>query len=147
MNKLLKGSFTVVCGAVAVEAVRRLVNSKPQPKYDPWERSPYKEFSHRVLVVGGGFAGYTVAKTLGELIGDREAPGTKALLETVYSSYLPNKVVAGRSEGDEEAMRLVPLLADRSMRGGEATAYVCVNYACQSPTTEPAELARQLGVG
>ena len=81
------------------------------------------------------------------IIGDREAPGTKALLEAVYSSYLPNKVVAGRSEGDEEAMRLVPLLADRSMRGGEATAYVCVNYACQSPTTEPAELARQLGVG
>jgi len=81
------------------------------------------------------------------IIGDREAPGTKALLETVYSSYLPNKVVAGRSEGDEEAMRLVPLLADRPMRGGEATAYVCVNYACKSPTTEPAELARQLGVG
>ena len=81
------------------------------------------------------------------IIGDREAPGTKALLETVYSSYLPNKVVAGSSEGDEEAMRLVPLLADRPMRGGEATAYVCVNYACQSPTTEPAELARQLGVG
>ena len=81
------------------------------------------------------------------IIGDREAPGTKALLKSVYSSYLPNKVVAGRSEGDEEAIRLVPLLADRPMRGGEATAYVCVNYACQSPTTEPAELARQLGVG
>ena len=81
------------------------------------------------------------------IIGDREAPGTKALLETVYSSYLPNKVVAGSSEGHEEAMRLVPLLADRPMRGGEATAYVCVNYACQSPTTEPAELARQLRVG
>jgi uncharacterized protein YyaL (SSP411 family) len=81
------------------------------------------------------------------IIGDREAPGTKALLETVYSSYLPNKVVAGRSEGDEEAMRLVPLLADRPMRGGEATAYVCINHACQSPTTEPVELARQLGVG
>jgi uncharacterized protein YyaL (SSP411 family) len=81
------------------------------------------------------------------IIGDHEAPGTKALLETVYSSYLPNKLVAGRSEDDEEAMRLVPLLADRTMRGGEATAYVCVNYACQSPTTEPAELARQLGVG
>ncbi|HEY6751356.1 MAG TPA: thioredoxin domain-containing protein [Rubrobacteraceae bacterium] len=81
------------------------------------------------------------------IIGDREAPGTKSLLETVYSSYLPNKVVAGRSEGDEEAMRLVPLLADRPMRGGEATAYVCVNHTCQSPTTEPVELARQLGVG
>jgi uncharacterized protein YyaL (SSP411 family) len=81
------------------------------------------------------------------IIGEREAPGTKTLLETVYSSYLPNKVVAGSSENDEEATQLVPLLANRPMRGGRATAYVCVNYACQSPTTDPAELARQLGVG
>ena len=81
------------------------------------------------------------------IIGEREAPDTKMLLETVYSSYLPNKVVAGSSENDEEATQLVPLLANRPMRGGRATAYVCVNYACQSPTTDPAELARQLGVG
>src|SRR5215203_1892283 len=81
------------------------------------------------------------------IIGEREAPGTKTLLETVYSSYLPNKVVAGSSENDEEATQLVPLLANRPMRGGRPTAYVCVNYACQSPTTDPAELARQLGVG
>ena len=81
------------------------------------------------------------------IIGEREAPGTKTLLETVYSSYLPNKVVAGRSENDEEATQLVPLLANRPMRGGRPTGYVCVNYACQSPTTDPAELARQLGVG
>jgi uncharacterized protein len=81
------------------------------------------------------------------IIGEREAPDTKMLLETVYSSYLPNKVVAGSSENDEEATQLVPLLANRPMRGGRPTAYVCVNYACQSPTTDPAELARQLGVG
>jgi uncharacterized protein YyaL (SSP411 family) len=81
------------------------------------------------------------------IIGEREAPDTKMLLETVYSSYLPNKVVAGSSEKDEEATQLIPLLASRPMRGGRPTAYVCVNYACQSPTTDPAELARQLGVG
>jgi uncharacterized protein YyaL (SSP411 family) len=81
------------------------------------------------------------------IIGERRSPGTKTLLETVYSSYLPNKVMAGRSANDEEATQLVPLLAERPMRGGEPTAYVCVNYACQSPTTEPTELARQLGIG
>ncbi len=80
------------------------------------------------------------------VIGNPEAPDTKALLEAVYSAYLPNKVVAGRSEGDEEASRLVPLLADRSVRDGRATAYVCVQYACQSPTTDAEELKRQLGV-
>ena len=80
------------------------------------------------------------------VIGNPEAPDTKALLAAVYSAYLPNKVVAGRSESDEEASRLVPLLADRSVRDGRATAYVCVQYACQSPTTDEEELKRQLGV-
>ena len=80
------------------------------------------------------------------VIGNPEAPDTKALLAAVYSAYLPNKVVAGRSESDEEASRLVPLLADRSVRDGRATAYVCVQYACQSPTTDAEELKRQLGV-
>ena len=100
MNKLLKGSFTVVCGAVAVEAVRRLVNSKPQPKYDPWERSPYKEFSNRVLVVGGGFAGYTVAKTLGELIGDRDDVGVMVIDRENFFTYWP--MVAGIISSDVE---------------------------------------------
>ena len=50
------------------------------------------------------------------------------------------------SEEDEEAARLVPLLADRPMREGKATAYVCVNYACQMPTTDPEELKKQLGI-
>jgi heterodisulfide reductase subunit A-like polyferredoxin len=67
VNEVLKGGLAMACGAVAAEAVRRFVYAEPQPRYDPWERSPYKEFSNRVLVVGGGFAGYTVAKTLGEL--------------------------------------------------------------------------------
>jgi NADH dehydrogenase len=100
MNKLLKGSFTVVCGAVAVEAVRRLVNSKPQPKYDPGERSPYKEFSNRVLVVGGGFAGYTVAKTLGELIGDRDDVGVMVIDRENFFTYWP--MVAGIISSDVE---------------------------------------------
>ena len=78
------------------------------------------------------------------VIGEPDAPDTGALLSTVYSAYLPNKVVAGRSESDEEAARLVTLLAERPMRDGKATAYVCVQYACQAPTTDPGELARQL---
>jgi uncharacterized protein len=80
------------------------------------------------------------------VIGDPDAPDTRALLGAVYSAYLPNKVVAGRSEDDEEAARLVPLLADRPTRDGRATAYVCVQHACRRPTTNPAELLEQLGV-
>jgi uncharacterized protein YyaL (SSP411 family) len=79
------------------------------------------------------------------LIGAPDTPETRTLLSAAYSAYMPNKVVAGRSEDDEEAAGLVPLLAERPMREGMPTAYVCVNYACQNPTTDPEQLKRQLG--
>ena len=78
------------------------------------------------------------------IIGEPETADTRTLLRAVYSRYLPNKVVAGRAEDDEEAAGLVPLLANRPTRDGKATAYVCEGYVCQSPTTEPEELAEQL---
>ncbi len=78
------------------------------------------------------------------IIGDPGSPDTQALIDTVYGLYLPNKVVAGRTEDDEEPAGLIPLLADRPARDGKATAYVCVHYACQSPTTDPEELREQL---
>jgi uncharacterized protein len=77
------------------------------------------------------------------IIGDPEAADTRALLDTVYASYLPNKVVAGHAP-DGEAGALIPLLEGRTARNGKATAYVCVQYACQAPTTDPKELASQL---
>jgi uncharacterized protein len=81
------------------------------------------------------------------IVGDPDAPDTKTLLNAVYSAYLPNKVVAGRAEEDEEAAGFVPLLAQRPTRDGKSTAYVCVQYTCQSPTTDPEELRQQLGLG
>ena len=78
------------------------------------------------------------------VVGDPNGDDTHALLDTVYARYLPNKVVAGADPDDEEAEILIPLLADRPMRDGRATAYVCEGYACQTPTTDPEELALQL---
>ncbi len=79
------------------------------------------------------------------VVGDQGASDTRALLGTVYSRYLPNKVVAGLSPDDDEAGGLIPLLAQRTAREGKATAYVCVHYACQTPTTDPEVLSKQLG--
>ncbi|HEV2882056.1 MAG TPA: thioredoxin domain-containing protein, partial [Pyrinomonadaceae bacterium] len=78
------------------------------------------------------------------IVGDPASPDTRALIDAVYAGYLPNKVVAGRAPEDDESAGLVQLLADRPTRDGEATAYVCEGYACQTPTTDPEELAGQL---
>jgi uncharacterized protein YyaL (SSP411 family) len=78
------------------------------------------------------------------LIGDSAAPDMQALLKVIVSAYRPYQVVAAAAPGDEAALAAIPLLADRPQRNGQATAYVCRNYACQRPVTSPAELAEQL---
>jgi len=65
-----------------------------------------------------------------------------ALLAEVFGRYLPNRVVAGAVDGDGAGG--LPLLEGRRAIDGRPTAYVCRNYACELPVTEPAALARQL---
>ena len=80
------------------------------------------------------------------LVGPRSDPSTTALLDVVFGAYLPNKVVAGWDPaGGPEAIQGLPLLADRTLVDGRPAAYVCENYACKLPVTEPAALAQQLG--
>jgi uncharacterized protein YyaL (SSP411 family) len=67
--------------------------------------------------------------------------GSASLLREVFSRYLPRRVLAGAAE---DAAGELPLLAGKTAREGRPTAYVCERYACQAPTTDPKELARQL---
>ena len=74
--------------------------------------------------------------------GDAE---TEALLSEVSQRYLPNRVLVGSAgDGTAETRSGVPLLEDRDRVDGKPTAYVCENYACSFPVTEPAALAAQL---
>src|SRR4030081_3429169 len=70
------------------------------------------------------------------IVGQPGAPDTEAMLRVVFEPFVPNKVVAG---GDAA----IPLLEGRAPRNGHATAYVCEQYVCQSPTTDP-EVLRTL---
>jgi uncharacterized protein YyaL (SSP411 family) len=42
---------------------------------------------------------------------------------------------------------VVPLLQDRGQIGGRATAYVCVDFVCRPPVTDPQVLRALLGSG
>jgi uncharacterized protein len=68
------------------------------------------------------------------------------LVETVFRRYQPNRVVVGAAAGAPGAVGL-PLLADRGAVEGRPTAYVCRQYVCQLPVTDPEALARQLDAG
>ena len=82
------------------------------------------------------------------IIGPLDDPATIRLLDTVHGNYLPNKVLAGATppRADEPPPVQIRLLEDRVQVGNLPTAYVCQNYVCQLPVTDPAALAEQLGV-
>ncbi len=66
-----------------------------------------------------------------------DAGAVAGLAETIRSGYRPRLVVAAGPEGAETP----PLLANRGTVDGAPAAYVCENFACLRPVTEPAELA------
>jgi uncharacterized protein YyaL (SSP411 family) len=93
----------------------------------------------RLLAALDFYLGRTVELAVIGQPGDAQ---TRRLLEVVRGRFLPNRLIAvAASPDDGPAM---PLLADRRALDGMATAYLCEGFVCQAPTTDPAELARQL---
>ena len=78
------------------------------------------------------------------IIGDPQQAGTRSLLEVINERYLPNSVLACAAPDHDEAILSIPLLADRPMKDGKATAYACYNFACLAPVNTPEELAQLL---
>src|SRR5215211_1264822 len=89
MNGLLKGALVAGGGAVSLEVLRRALFPGARRKYEPWERSPYRDFPHKVLIVGGGFAGYKAAQTLCELVRDRDDVGVMLISRENYFTFWP----------------------------------------------------------
>ena len=89
------------------------------------ERAPLA-FPHLLQAMGFHFATIKEVALVGEDTGELE--------RVVRGTYRPYKVLAGGSPDG------VPLLAGREPVDGAAAAYVCQDFACQRPVTEPAEL-------
>jgi uncharacterized protein YyaL (SSP411 family)/aryl-alcohol dehydrogenase-like predicted oxidoreductase len=76
-------------------------------------------------------------------IGATGDPGLEALRIAVGRRYLPNRIVAHHDPASGEAPDH-PLLEGKGLVGGMAALYVCRNFACQAPVTDPADLDRAL---
>jgi hypothetical protein len=74
------------------------------------------------------------------IAGPADDAATRWLLREVWQRRDPYRVLAWGAGGS------VPLLAGRSLINGRPAAYVCEGFVCRVPTTDPGELAAQLGV-
>jgi NADH dehydrogenase len=121
VNRLLKAALAAGGAAVAAGALRRAL--EPRPRYKPWEKPPYREFPNRVLVLGGGFGGYTAAKTLCHLIRDRDDVGVMVISRENFFTFWP--MVAGVIGSDvdigniAQALRRPLIQAGASFRRAE----------------------------
>ncbi len=99
MNSWVKGGLALGGLAVGLGALRRALN--PAPRYAAWEKPPYEEFETKVLVLGGGFGGYTAAKDLCTLVKDRDDVGILMLAKNNFFTFWP--MVPGIVSSDIDA--------------------------------------------
>jgi uncharacterized protein YyaL (SSP411 family) len=101
----------------------------------PAARHP-QAFGHLLQALHFHFAQRLEVALVGKAIGP--------LADVVRAGFRPSVVIAGMQPEDEEAQREVPLLRGRAAVDGRPAAYVCENFACKLPVTDPEALARQL---
>ena len=64
--------------------------------------------------------------------------GSEKMLKVLWKSYLPGKVlVFAEDDQIKDLTSLIPWVEGRASQGGKPTVYVCRNYQCQLPTTDP----------
>jgi len=79
------------------------------------------------------------------IAGNPASPDTRALLDVVNQHYLPNKVLfLVDGEDGRQLATWLPFIQGMHPLDGKATAYVCENYNCKLPTTDPARVAELL---
>ncbi len=80
------------------------------------------------------------------IAGKKDAPETKALLREANGHFLPKTVLvlADGAEGQKYLGEKNDAIRAMSPINGKSAAYVCENFTCKAPVTDPAELAELL---
>src|SRR5712692_6467303 len=80
------------------------------------------------------------------IAGQNNAADTRVLLRLVHERFLPNKILllADGAAGQKQLAHWLPFIESVARKQGRATAYICENYVCKLPTTDPQVVARLL---
>jgi len=80
------------------------------------------------------------------IAGKKDSPETKALLKEVHRRFLPNTIVilADANEGQKYLGENNEAIRAMSLVEGKPAAYVCENFTCKAPLTDPKQLGELL---
>jgi hypothetical protein len=80
------------------------------------------------------------------IAGRKDAPETKVLLQEVNRHFLPKTVLflADGAEGQKYLAERNEAIRAMSLIDGKSAAYVCENFTCKAPVTDPKALSELL---
>ncbi|MDQ3044577.1 MAG: thioredoxin domain-containing protein, partial [Chloroflexota bacterium] len=81
------------------------------------------------------------------LVGHIDDPGVAALAAIAWNRYEPHLVLGFADPANPATNADLPILANKPIKDGLATAYLCERHACLPPVTDPIALAKQLDRG
>ena len=146
--KSLQDSPTPSGNALATTLLLALAAYEGETRYMEPAESALRAMAPTAAQHPTAFAGWLNAMDFGlgpqlqlAIAGSPHEAGFRQLSLRADSEYLPNLILAGGEPGQTGQPEL---MAERNMRDGLPTAYLCQGFACQLPTTEVDELSRQL---
>ena len=74
------------------------------------------------------------------LSGEPGRPDFEAMRAAVFASPSPNRILV-HADSAESLADVTPLVSGRGAGDGRAVGYVCSDFACRRPTSDPRELA------
>ena len=126
--------------SMAIHSLLRLAKHLDNPEFHDKAVETLKLYFHQMerMPTGSGQLLCELAFLLSTpkeiaIVGEKGDAKTEAMLAALHGTYQPNKIVALSESADGQTL---PLLTDKTQVDDTTTAYVCENYACQTPTTD-----------
>ncbi len=125
------------------------------------DRQPWREKAERIFAVSArrlesnpealpqlvAALDFSLSKPMQIVIaGDPQAEDTRALLRLVRERFIPNKILllADGARSQKQLTQWLPFVEGITRIQGRATAYICEDYVCKLPTSDPGQVARLL---
>ena len=123
LNRLTGDRKYLMAGERALKAISGLLEQQPQSMTSAlFALDYYLSGKIEIVIVGKGET-------------------RRQMLESLYSQYMPNKVVAVSDDGSDD----LPLFEGREPKDDMVHAYVCENSTCKMPATTVHEFEHRLG--
>jgi uncharacterized protein YyaL (SSP411 family) len=75
------------------------------------------------------------------IAGEKESQDTKKILRIIYDNFIPNRILLLKTN---ELEKIAEYVKNYQKIDGKSTVYICRNYSCELPTTDPEKILRML---